>query len=438
MNGASGNGKIDGMNSGSEKKSVLGGKVFGTGRRVFVPGGRIFGTSEKKFVQGGKAFGTDGKVVNKEYRELLDTVKPKAARFLHEKYNHWWEVHFPRARNELARKYEAGKERLLHLRLFSSVFQDYATLEKTGYSFGCTNPGIELPGGMEHAFDLFLRGIDDSCMFIHLLSNQKTTPKRIIGDLGKRFKFLNEHKKELDDGYSIAKNVRYALLLTEREKKLVRTALQTLGKSKDTMDIGEVHVIELVAEDGILHSFPSLTADSQDTLEFTPDILLQAQGLDLRSPDYLIFELCLVQECYARHLMDRERNPKEISRSEIEEALFRLTGLSGRRKGNKTRSGTSIPISKRKEFARNRLESILSMALRYNLVVETGEKGTGKGKRKHHIYRLICQGSDLTTVQKNLFRKYLDPAAGERAAFQAGKKAAEAYRKRYPRIDGKF
>jgi len=87
------------------------------------------------------------------------------------------------------------------------------------------------------------------------------------------------------------------------------------------------------------------------------------------------------------------------------------------------------------------------MAVDHNLLEEVnvkdssdaaGSKEKGRKADRERIFRIVCQGSDLITVRKNLYRKYLDSAAGEIAGIKAREKAVKEYRKRFPRIDGMF
>jgi len=246
------------------------------------------------------------------YYQLLQTVKPKAARFLHEKFQHWTEVHYEKARDGLIRNHEAGKGRLLYLRVFGGLFQDLHFKERTGLSFGCYDPGIELVvkdelttamGAGDRTFDLFIRGSDGGSTFVYLIPDQRKSSGWIAEALRRRIEFIFDNEEVLRKGYSLEGRIRFAMLLAEREKKVVRSAIQKMGKMCFSKAPGEIHVMEFILEDRSLMGLPAVRRDCPDILSFPGSVLLGTQVLNHSSQDYLTFELCAVRDIYANHLM---------------------------------------------------------------------------------------------------------------------------------------
>lgn len=394
------------------------------------------------------------------YHELLQTVKSKSARFLQGKYHHWREVYYEKARSGLVRDHEAGKRVLLNLRVFGGLFQDLHFKERTGLSFGCYDPGIEyvtdendgiIAGHRSRTFDLFIRGSDGSATFVYYLRDQNWSAKRIANELGGRMEFLFEHEEAMKKDYSLGRTIRFAILLSDREKKVVRSAIQLIGKTDLSRNPGEIHVMEFILEDRTLMGLPAVRRDCPDILSFPGSVLLGTQFLNHSSHDYLTFELCAVRDIYANHIMNDANKPKEMTRRDLEESLIMNCGLSARSRGGtgtRDREGERLMVEAnkgRREFARKRMGAIMEMAVDHNMLEEIGSgMGTSgskdeekKGDREKR-YRIVCQGSDLTTVRKNLYRKYLDSVAEGIAGARARKKAVDEYRKRFPRIDGMF
>ncbi len=361
--------------------------------------------------------------IHENYLQLLHNAKPGTAGFLQEKYHYWKEVYLSKVREGMIRDLKAENERLLYLRQLSGIFQDPGIMEKTGYAFGGMSPGIEFSRDKESAFDIYLKGRDGSALFILFLSDQGISTQGLINSMKIRYEFIIKNQGKLRKSYSIEGKTRFAFLLPEREKGRLRKALQALGRRKALKDIGEVHVIELILEENILRGLPAIPKSTPDLLAIPEGAFLHPTRLDLQAGNYTIFELTVIQECYARHLMKKQGNPKQVSYKEMEEAFLRVIGVNANEKNDKK-------LEKRREFATKRLTGVLEMALRYNLMEETGEKD--------RRYRLICPGTDLPMVQRNLLKKYLEGGADEEASGLAREKAVEEYRKRFPRIDKGF
>lgn len=383
--------------------------------------------------RGGKGKGGD----REDYTHLLETAKPKGARYLTEKYLYWLEYHSPIVRQKVSEELREDKERILHMRMISSMFGDYHVMERTGYTFTSLYPGIELCEGPYSAkvFDMLLRGNNGTSLFILFLGSTDLTPKRLAGQITSYTGFLREHLEELTRWYGIGRSIHLGLLLTEREKPSLRRGIQMFGATDGSREFGEVHVMELSLENCTLHGFPTKHGDQGVGLGFPEGILLNSPSLDLRSLDYLLFETAAIQGCYAEHLMEGRHRPKEMTIRELESALFRELELD-------RKAGTDLTLNfdDRKAFARKRLNSVLEMAVRINLLEDSSaEMDGGSGKaRQQGPFRLICQGTDLTMVKRNIMKKYLDGMAEEGAVPLARKKAVDAYRRRFPRIDMTF
>ncbi len=433
------------------------------------------------------------------------------------------EYHRPKFHQKISRELEADTKRLLFLRIFSSTFQDFHIIERTGFSFRALHPGIELAegtgknGGKNHGkktgkhtgedidrvtikeqvFDVLLKGNHGYDLLILHIENQNISPKRIRDRLASKIEFYRKYEDDLRKGYGIQERIHIGLLLSEREKPNIRKGLQLLGSSEDSRGFGEVEVIEFSLRDNVFHGIPSTTTEGGGRYEIPRSILLNTPSLDLMVHEYLLFEMAVLQGCYSENLMTNRRKPKEIMKKEMGIALLRELGLA-----KKDRSFNARIHDRRKKLALRSLDSALICALRFNLMEgegiklgseegmkqgsgsvmmkKSGEKikqGSGDvmiqengggmkrvsddgGIKNDRVgpdgqipgsesmsrinlpangrFRLICQGTDLSMVKKNLRRKYLEGKAGELAIPAAGKKSVEAYRRRYPRIDMKF
>lgn len=428
MNGGGGNEKNGGTFSEEEEKE----EKESSGSSMIAEDS----TGEKG---GGEKRGGKGKGGEREdYTHLLETAKPKGARYLMEKYQYWLEYHSPIVRQKVSEELREDKERILHMRMISNMFGDYHVMERTGYSYTSLYPGIELCEDPCSAkvFDMLLRGIDGTSLFILFLGSLNLTPKRLAGQITLYTGFLREHLEELTKGYGIGRSIHLGLLLTEREKPPLKRGIQMFGATDGSREFGEVHVMELSLENCTLHGFPTKHGDQGVGLAFPEGILLNSPSLDLRSTDHLLFETAAIQGCYAEHLMEGRHRPKEMTIRELESVLFRELGLD-----QKVNTDPTLNYDERKAFARKRLNSVLEMAVRFNLLEDRGAEmdgGSGKAKPGGGPFRLICQGTDLTMVKRNLMKKYLDGMAEEGAVPLARKKAVKAYRRRYPRIDVTF
>ena len=400
---------------------------------------------------------------HEEYSHLLETVKPKGARYLTEKYRYWLDNRSPIVRQNISDELGRDKERILYVRIFSSMFWDYHVMERTGYTFKALYPGIELCDDLcsSKPFDMLLRGNDGTSLFILYVGARNLSPKQLTELITSRTDFLREHLEDLKNVYDLKGSIHLGLLLTEREKPALKKGLQLFGNTEGSREFGEVHVIEVSLENKTIHGFPSMHGDEGRGLVIPESVLLNTPPLDLRAIDYLLFEMVALQGCYAEHLMEDHIRPKEMTNKELESSLLRGLGLERR---PNTRPPLNFDV--RKAFAMKRLEAVLETALGFNLIEDgsaagsedhgitgkKGEYGAGnekpggngikEGRRKVKPrggpYRLICQGTDLTMVRRNLLKKYLDGMAVEGAAPLAEKKAVEAYRRRYPRIDMTF
>lgn len=174
--------------------------------------------------------------------------------------------------------------------------------------------------------------------------------------------------------------------------------------------------------------------------------------LDLRTHEYLLFEGVAMLEGYARRLMEGYTpRAKEFTPKELLPGLFRETDDPG---GEWT-PGEEVR-ERRRAFARKHLNVALETALRYRIIEGAGDdtgagaepgngmvSGTGRGVQSFRVrstdpYRFVCHGTALTVVRNNLRRKYIESRAAERVEPVAKRKAVEAYRRRFPRIDSPF
>lgn len=428
-----------------------------------------------------------------KYDELVQTVKPKGARYLHEKYHHWMDHSASGLRRKIKVEIETEAERLLIVRAISDMFTEFHTVERTGYAFIALHPGIEystvkggnrnrgieasrkgdpqngekteansdvemirnaeLDEGMDpendtegrsrngDSCDILLRGNDGSSLFLMLLINQGFSPRTIMNRITSRRNFIDDHIEEFREDYGIKDSYRLGILLTGSERASIRKGLQMLGTSEGSLMDSEVLVMEFSLMDGTLKGLPSITSSPDGIIERENGFQFRSPAIDLLTHEYLLFEFAAVQGGYADHLMADKPRSKEFTTKELLPILYRDLGLAG-----KDRHLSPKIVDKRKAYARKLLAASIRMTLRYHVIESSndeedkknGDSGESDTKRPKEPYRLICQGTDLTIVRNNLRKKYVDSCAADRASPSAKRKAVEAYRRRFPRIDRSF
>lgn len=423
---------------------------------------------------------------SEDFDTLIDSVKPKGARYLQEKYQYWMDTSIPLLRKKVASELETETERLLILRAISGVFEEFRTIERTGFTFIGLHPGIEYGGNGARdvpSCDILLRGTDGSWLFLILAQDQRSSPIAIRDLIAGRFRFILDNADGFSEEYGIDReHIRLGLVITGPERQNIRKGLQLLGSTEDGSSLGEVLVLSFSLSEGTLSGLPNhrdtksnvANPDEKGEEVESPGEEVESPGkegtekgteghfqlrsapLDLNAHEYLLFELVVVQGAYADHLIHDEVRPKEFSTRELHTILYREMGISGR--------DHALPekiIERRRALARKHLSTSLAMAMRYHIIEdssglsesqtqngsgrttsasESDDQGGSSGKpgKAKEPYRLICQGTDLTIVRNNLRKKFVDGCGSERAAPIAKRKAVEAYRRRYPRIDRSF
>ena len=411
-----------------------------------------------------------------EFDDIIRKSKPRSASFLREKYHHYLEVQIAREKRKLDIELQSERKRILDLRVFASLFTDHMIMERTGYSFGRWNPGQELVEDDTKLFDLCLqRSAAGGTLFIHYVPDSQRSAGGLVKDLQDRFTNLSNGISDMKDQGSfdaLGTPHQFALLISGQERKFIGKAIQAIGAELILSSMGEVFVFALDHEARELTGFPYGPASGSgggaghrseidtgsetgsrsgggdhgvgndvygkwsDAIPFPDSTLQGMQPLPGNTHEFVTFETILVSCGYANNLMQGVSRPKEISYQEIKKAYANLSTRI--KKGDRGKGSISSQLRSKRI---TRLNGVLKGMVEYNLIElagQTEKQSPEVSWNKETVFRLVCQGSDLSTVQKNLQMKYTRELAERRAKKKARVRAVEAYRKRFPRIDGSF
>ncbi len=348
-----------------------------------------------------------------EYSKLVHTVKPVASRFLIEKFTHWKEVFTQETRKDVEAELFHDNQRSLYLRILAGTLSETDTIRDTGYSFLERMPLMETSSTSSKVFDILLKGDDGTLLFGQFIPDQKLSFQRLKDTLEPKYENLLQHITEVREHYGKG-GIEISLILTGRPRGRILRSLAIFNSKIHADDIGPLGIISLLPAEGLILGLSSSDAKASviegNEKRLPLPTILQHPGIDAGQNIFRLFEYCIIEKYYGVMLHKGVEQPKIMNLKEMRASVRGLLG------------GEASP--------QDLFREIIDMAEHHNLIEAHPDI---KGQ-----YRLICPGIDLPLVQKNLTRKYIEGEAMLRADQLARRKAVQEYRKRYPRIDGRY